>query len=521
MIERNNYKFYDCSNLVDTEGIFERATEEFIRTELEERFPNEKFVDIKVEYNGTGKFKAKANLIEKAFGGGKPVEGLPEYISVEMLHSTGEYMEELIVWSPIKWNDRFAGTAGGGTGIGGKGYLTAPDNTTRGWTVPYAVMNGFTAATIWAGNSRGTKDYILDKKTGAFSEELYENWRVRSTHNMTVFGKAIAEILHNRPVKYSYMNGGSGGGRQSLMEMQNYPEDYDGIWAACPAINWHAFLTSGLWPIAVMNEYNHFLSPKKNEFFIEQVHKKYGGADSFYKMENIPEFDASVCVGMESKDGVISEKDALVMNEIWNGPHTKDGRRLWYGYYPGCKNWLKGIPIGAYYYPVFGKQKVKPFILGTYHARWITGNPNDEFKEIDIAGFEELFVKGMDKFSNTMGNNPKIEEFVNHGGKVIIDHGMDDPLIPTDGSIDYYQKLCEHFGGEDKVSRFCRLYITPGDNHGNCWGNGPGITESTGMSALINWVENGIAPEKMPKIKVDKKSGKTIETGEQAPYSIT
>lgn len=52
---------------------------------------------------------------------------------------------------------------------------------------------------------------------------------------MTVFGKAVAQILHDRPVKYAYMNGGSGGGRQSMAEAQEFPEDYDGIWACCPA----------------------------------------------------------------------------------------------------------------------------------------------------------------------------------------------------------------------------------------------------------------------------------------------
>lgn len=58
-------------------------------------------------------------------------------------------------------------------------------------TVPYAIMNGFSAATIYAGNIDGWDDHTIDKKTGKLNRELYENWRVRSTHNMTIFGKAI------------------------------------------------------------------------------------------------------------------------------------------------------------------------------------------------------------------------------------------------------------------------------------------------------------------------------------------
>lgn len=63
------------------------------------------------------------------------------------------------------------------------------------------------------------------------------------------------------------------------------------------------------------------------------------------------------CVGMESGGGIITKQDALVMNEIWRGPHKADGTSLWYGYYPGVKNWLKIIPIGAYYYPLFGGKR--------------------------------------------------------------------------------------------------------------------------------------------------------------------
>jgi hypothetical protein len=63
-----------------------------------------------------------------------------------------------------------------------------------------------------------------------------------------------------------------------------------------------------------------------------------------------------------------------------------------------------------------------------------------------------------------------------------------------------------------------RLYITPGDNHGNCFGNGPGITEKDGMLALMKWVEEGKAPEEIRKVRVDRKNGETLEESSQSPY---
>lgn len=518
MLEKEQYQFFDTTSLVDTKGIEERAKASYLRSELGKRFPEDKFETISIERNDTGIYKGKFTLFDKLWASGEPITNLPAYYEVIITHRTGEYKEELIVWSPVAWNDRFAGTAGGGTSTGGRTYLTKPDDTTRGWTVPYAVMNGFTAATIDAGNCNGTKDYVLDKETGRFSTELYENWRLRSTHNMTVFGKAVAEILHNRPVRYAYMNGGSGGGRQCLMEVQNYPEDYDGVWAACPAINWNHFLLGGLWPIVVMNGKQHFLTAEKNQFFVEQAQQHAGGSEIFYKLDKIPEFDACSCIGMQSKGGKITKEDAEVMNEIWKGPHKADGTRLWYAQDPGVKNWRKVIPIGTYYYPLFGGKRIEPFILGNYYARWITGNPKQTFHNIMQEEFEWLYEKGGEKFSDNLGNRSDIEAFVDRGGKLMIDHGTDDPLIPVKGTLDYYEKLCNHFGGKEQVDKFCRLYITPGDNHGNCWGNGPGIKESTGMRAMLDWVEKGIAPGALRKVRVERKTGELIEEGIQDPY---
>ena len=517
MLERDKIHFFDTSDLKVTEGIMERAKEPYIRRELEKRFPKEKFNRIHVTLNTTGRYQAKVSLIEKLFGGGKPVAGLPDYYEVEVFHQTGKYEEQLIVWSPLAWNDRFAGTAGGGTGIGGRGYLTKPDNTQRGWTVPFAVINGFSAATMYAGNIEGWNDHTIDPKTGELRKELYENWRLGSTHRMTVLGKAITEILHNRPICYSYMNGGSGGGRQSLMEVQNYPYDYDGVWASCPAINWHKFLMGGYWPEVVMNENHHFLNAKKNKFFLEAAWKENGGRKRYFQLNTIKVFDPYRYVGTRTRGGVITQEDARVMKEILDGPKRKNGERLWYGFRPGVQNWQRLIPIGTYYYSLSGK-RVKPFMLGPIYLKWITNNPKKDFSHMTRDEYECLFDEGMRKLADNLGDNPAIDAFAAAGGKWMIDHGIDDPLIPVDGTIDYLMKMKEHFGGWKVLNDFVRVYITPGDNHGNCWGNGPGLTESDGMHALMEWVEKKHAPEALRTVRVDKKTGEILEERIQTPY---
>ena len=304
------------------------------------------------------------------------------------------------------------------------------------------------------------------------------------------------------------------------MEVQNYPNDYNGVWASCPAINWNHFILSGFWPGVVMWEKKHFLSAKKNAFFVEQVHKKYGGDETFYHMTQKPSFDAYSCVGMKSPGGVITQADADVMAEIWRGPHRRNGEPLWYGYYPGIKNWQVIIPIGTYYYPAPFAKKIKPFILGPLYARWITGNPKQSFEHLTWDAYVNLFDAGTAKFADNLADDACIDDFVQAGGKLILDHGMDDPLIPTEGTIDYYKKLLQHFGGKNLVDTFCRVYINPGDNHGNCWGNGPGITQTAGIKALMDWVEQGNAPDKLYKVHINTKTGEVLEKGEASPFEM-
>ena len=134
-----------------------------------------------------------------------------------------------------------------------------------------------------------------------------------------------------------------------------------------------------------------------------------------------------------------------------------------------------------------------------------------------MAGLEKLYDKGEKKFADCFGDSVNLDAYLARGGKLLLDHGTDDPLIPVDGTIDYYHALLARYGGE-KADAFCRAYITPGDNHGNCWGNGSGITEKAGMTALMDWVENGVAPKALYKVRLNRKTGQVIDEGMQNPY---
>ena len=514
MNAKNDIIFFDMSPYKETEGIRERCKAAYIEEQLQKRFPEDHFTVTYAAVNESGIYQSRQNLAEKIMPFLARLKGLPAYCDVRITLRTGDFSEDIIVWSPLKWNERFLGTCGGGTSTGGLGYFGQPDNTARGMTVPFGVMNGFSSATADAGNVNGFDDRMLDPDTREIRRELYENWRHRATNDMARFGKAVTEILHNKPIRYSYLTGGSGGGRQCLTQVQEYPDSFDGVWASCPAINWCKFVPESYYIVSVMQHYGNSLNPEKIKYISQKVRDSVGGDEKYYKLTKRVDFDAQQLVGDKTKGGVITQNDAKAMTEIWDGPHRKNGERMWYGFYPGGTFWNVGIPIGAFYYSLTGK-KVRPFYLSTAYLRWVVHDPKWKCKKMTKDEFEKLFDESVRLYGDSASDKANISAFAAHG-KLMVDHGTDDPLIPVEGTLDYYRKVCQTMGQSD-VDRFFKLFIMPGDSHGNCRGKGGGMTASEGFTALMNWVENGIAPEKVKTVRVNMK-GQLLSRSEQEVY---
>jgi feruloyl esterase len=80
------------------------------------------------------------------------------------------------------------------------------------------------------------------------------------------------------------------------------------------------------------------------------------------------------------------------------------------------------------------------------------------------------------------------------GGKILLWHGWADGAIVATSSIGYYEGAVKFMGERKATEEFFRLFLIPGVHHG---GDGPGFTEFDSFTALENWVEKGIAPDKL------------------------
>lgn len=427
------------------------------------------------------------------------------------------------IYCPMDWNGRFLGCTGGGVRtlhlyevMGRENRIVMPFNATA---------NGFATANTDGGVPGDVFYFGLDEKTGKIDYDLILNLSYRSTHSMTVIAKEVVRAVYGEEIAYSYLQGASGGGRQTLTEAQLYPEDYDGYWAVDPAINWTGLFASELWPLAVMNEEGHVVSPQKMELFRAEAIRQNGGRYDFIECSNRPEFDPYSCVGMEAKDGKISEADARVVKIIFEGPRTRDGHFLWYGFRPGTHFWSSGIlgePGGCHY-----KQQedgsyipVLNALVGDYLNSWLKRDMKYNWQDITYREFEETFYQSLRDMGCLECNNTDLFNAIQSGAKILLTHAVNDDTIPSDGTLDYYKRVVERYGNETDINKYLRLFMTPGGGHTDLVQPGLSLTMAEGMTAIMKWTEEKEEPDVLNGTWYDFEQNAAILNGKVPLYKL-
>jgi feruloyl esterase len=91
-----------------------------------------------------------------------------------------------------------------------------------------------------------------------------------------------------------------------------------------------------------------------------------------------------------------------------------------------------------------------------------------------------------------MASSTDLSVFKNHGGKLLIVHGVSDPVFSINDTISWWNQVNRANNGA--ASDFSRLFAVPGMNH--C-GGGPATDQFDAFTALTNWVEKGTAPDRI------------------------
>lgn len=111
--------------------------------------------------------------------------------------------------------------------------------------------------------------------------------------------------------------------------------------------------------------------------------------------------------------------------------------------------------------------------------------------------------------------DPDLSDFAQSDGKLVVWHGLADNEIFPQGTEKYFDAVFEKSGGRSTVDEFARLFLAPGVGH--CRG-GSGPAPADPLSAVVDWVENGIAPDTLTATTVDSATKSVTKTVPLCPY---
>ena len=429
----------------------------------------------------------------------QPVQSLPAFCRVEgVIRPTWDSEIQFAVWMPnAGWNGALRGV--GNSGFGG--------SINFGDMAP-ALRYGYATASTDAGH-RGDS---LDTSWALRHPEKTVDFGYRAVHEMTEKAKAIVRAFYGQAPRRSFFEGCSNGGREALMEAQRFPDDYEGILAGAPPVSVTHLLAAGLYNTATIPAAYIPSSkiPAISAAVLAACDAVDGVTDGIVNDPMQCHFDPSVlrCQGAES-DSCLTSVQIAELEKIYAGLRNSREEQLYPGYAPGGEEGEQG------WNPWIIGQGRRQGLISTYGLGFfrdmVFENPAWDYRTISAERTVQIADKKIGRRVNA--TDPDLRRFKSRGGKLILYHGWSDPLIPTLGTITYYDSIVAEMGLKE-TENFVRLYMAPGMQH--C-GFGPGpnffgqfdLSSPAGnpqqvptdtdaqhniSSALEQWIEKGIAP---------------------------
>ncbi len=327
--------------------------------------------------------------------------------------------------------------------------------------------------------------------------KLRIDFAYRGVHVTTLAAKAIVAKYYGQPAKYSYFAGCSDGGREALMEAQRYPNDFDGITAGAPAMN---FITQNTfyhgWNARVnTNAEGHAILtadklPILHAAAVAACDSLDGKKDGLINDPRNCHFDPAVtlCKAGQDPNTCLTEAQVNTAREIYRGAHDDKGHQLVIsGPQVGSELAWKGVEA-----PNKPDQGIpaEHFAIDTLKHLAYHTNPPANYTLADLRFDQESMEALKPVHPLYDATDPDLKPFVAHGGKLILWHGWSDQHISPLNTIAYFAAV-NGVMGEKRTQESVRLYLFPGGYH--C-GGGEGPFNPDLMSAIMAWIENGKAP---------------------------
>lgn len=402
---------------------------------------------------------------------------------------------------PVDWNGRFLHQGNGGI----DGVVAEANGATGGGPLTHALHQGFAVLSSDAGHSGALgPNFGIDPQARL-------DYGYQAVGKLTPVARNVIRAAYTKGPDRSYFAGCSNGGRHAMVAAARYAKDYDGILALAPGYNLPkaalASMAGGQLYASIATSpadlSTAFTDAERNTVaraVLARCDALDGATDGIVQDTTACQAafnlarDVPTCTG--ERDGsclTAAQKD--VIGKIFDGPRLSNGQRIyasfpWDGGINGAGNafWEFIAPLLMDSGAVGLIFKVPPEPAEGFNGPLFTLSADLDLLAEQILATNATYTESSMSFM-TPPNASALHTLRDRGGKIMVVHGVSDPIFSVDDSEAWYKGLQANHDG--KAEEFARFYRVPGMGH--CSG-GPATDQFDALTPLVAWVERGEAP---------------------------
>jgi feruloyl esterase len=412
---------------------------------------------------------------------------------------------------PLDWNGRFFYQANGG--VDGN-IVTALGNVSGGGPVTNALYQGFAVISSDAGHSRA------QNTTFGLDPQARLDYGYQAVQKLTPMAKALIEKAYGKQPDYSYIGGASNGGRHTMVAAARIPAAYDGYLAHNPGFHLPNTAIAQLYgaqqfaSVATdINDLDTAFTPTERRLVADAILSRCDALDGLadgmvFDVEGCQQaFDLyrDVPSCQSQRDGTcLTEQQKQVIAAIFAGAKNSQGFPLYapFVYDPG----LVGNSWGDWKFKASVSNRdplAMAYVFTTPPHAGTALNSDPELQreyalnfdmDVDAPKIEATTALYTESSVDFLYPPHATDLSAMHqlGGKMIVILGTADPIYSTIDTENWYRALTANNHGD--ATDFVRYFRVPGMNHSR---GGPTTDQYDALTALVDWVEYGHAPNRI------------------------
>jgi pimeloyl-ACP methyl ester carboxylesterase len=407
---------------------------------------------------------------------------------------------------PLAWNGRFWHQGNGGI----DGAVVTAAGTFGGGPTTGALMQGFAVLSSDAGhaNSQGGPAFGIDPQARL-------DYGYQAVGKLTPMAKQTIAAAYGKGPDRSYFGGCSNGGRHTLVTAARYADEYDGYLAGAPGYNLPLAALANIFgaqryatvatadpttPPGLATAFTPAERTTVASAVLARCDALDGATDGliqdtrtcqrhFSLMRDVP-----TCSGV--RDGTcLSLAQKLAIAPIFSGATTSNGERFYAGFPYDSGVGAGGISFWEFTAPLVLDSgavgqifKTPPAPVAGFNGAAFTLNLDIDATLAQLFATDATYTESGMQFM-TPPRATHLNDVRARGAKMLVYHGVSDPIFSVKDTERWYRGVDHHSGG--RAEDFVRLYELPGMGH--CSG-GPATDQADFITPLVAWVEQSAAP---------------------------